>query len=221
MVAWCHIGLQKAYTQNDRESSVLDSRHLQATFLEKSAFYNFFSISSSFFLSNVPGLWLLWCGRSLMMPNSFDVVSPISESSVQSLTWKQTVSQAKVPDPNTHTHCKLWPLRSGCCKLFWTEYSCSHICQLIISLIVATSDNTSRKLGFQNSELLISIHHWCPICILIRVHPIIHTFRLWRLGNPIYLNLWLKGLYIKLFLIITLFKRHYESIFPQNNILWI
>ena len=149
MAAWCHIGLQKAYTQNDRESSVVDTTYLQGTFLEESAFYNFFPFQAHF-LSNVPGLWLLWCDRSLMMPNCFDVVNPSSGSSVQSLTWKQTVSHAiftKVPGPNAHTHCKLWPLRSGCCKLFWTEYSCSHICQLIISLIIATSDSTSRKLG--------------------------------------------------------------------------
>ena len=46
------LNYKKAFVENDRESSVLDSRHLQATFLKKSAFYNFFSISKS----NAPGL---------------------------------------------------------------------------------------------------------------------------------------------------------------------
>ena len=32
------LDYKKAYTEYDRESSVLDSRHLEATFLKKSAF---------------------------------------------------------------------------------------------------------------------------------------------------------------------------------------
>ena len=43
---------KNAYIENDGESSVLDSRHLQATFLKKITFLEFFSISKS----NAPGL---------------------------------------------------------------------------------------------------------------------------------------------------------------------
>ena len=41
------LNYRKAYTENDRESSDLEFRHLQATFIKKSAFKNFFSISKS------------------------------------------------------------------------------------------------------------------------------------------------------------------------------
>ena len=46
-----HLELEKTYTENDRESKVLDSRHLQATFLKKHL-SRMFSTSKS----NAPGL---------------------------------------------------------------------------------------------------------------------------------------------------------------------
>ena len=46
---------KKAYTENDRESSVLVFRHLRATFLEKISFLYIFSISKF----NAPGLMMM------------------------------------------------------------------------------------------------------------------------------------------------------------------
>ena len=46
------LNYKKAFTENDRESSVLGYGHLQATFLKKISFLEFFSISKS----NAPGL---------------------------------------------------------------------------------------------------------------------------------------------------------------------
>ena len=51
------LNYKKAFTENDRESLVLDYMHLQATFLKKSAFYNFFPFQANF-LSNAPGLYI-------------------------------------------------------------------------------------------------------------------------------------------------------------------
>ena len=44
------LDYKKAYTQNDRESSVLDSMHFQATFLKKKQLSGTFPISSPFLL---------------------------------------------------------------------------------------------------------------------------------------------------------------------------
>ena len=46
------LNYKKAFIENDRESSVLDSLHLQANFLKKISFLEFFSISKC----NAPGL---------------------------------------------------------------------------------------------------------------------------------------------------------------------
>ena len=47
------LNYKKAFIENDRESSDLDSRHLQATFLKKISFLELFSISKS----NAHGLY--------------------------------------------------------------------------------------------------------------------------------------------------------------------
>ena len=62
------LNYKKAFIENDRKSSVLDPRHLQATFMKKSAFYNFFPFQAHFW-SNAPGLHYQYTHTLTLWPN--------------------------------------------------------------------------------------------------------------------------------------------------------